>query len=172
MSIQRIQFRTSSFLLLLYDGGGRTRTASEWHSEIFRHYTRLELLFNPVLVISTNKLTGTHRMQNVPVSRTECAAPPVPVKRLFNDDAHFNDGISIVVHLSKESLDLIAFLAASPEVDVDPQLIPEASMGLHQRLHNIKLVTRVPGIVMADSVADVRHDGGVAPSFCSEWVRR
>lgn len=120
---------------------------------------------HPVLVISTNKLTGTNRVQNVPVARTECAALPVPVKRLFDDGAHFNDRFWVVVHLSKEALDFIAFAAASPEVDVGPLLFPESSSGFHQRLHNIKFVTRVPGIVIVESVADVSYDHVVALSF-------
>lgn len=107
-------------------------------------------------------------MQNVPVARTECAAPPVPVKRLFDDGAHFNNRFWVVVHLSEEALDFVAFATASPEVDVSPQLFPETSSGFHQRLHSIKLITRVPGIVIVESVADVRHDGGVALSASYE----
>ena len=66
-------------------GRGQGWAASEWHPKPYRP-ARLESLYYPVLVVSTDKLT-TLGVQNVHVTTTECAAPPVLAKRLFCNHA-------------------------------------------------------------------------------------
>lgn len=69
------------------------------------------------------------------------------------------------MHLSKEALDLFGLAAASPEVEVIPHLAPGKRSGNHQRLHSIKLFTRVSGIVIVESVADmVNHHEVTLPA--------
>ena len=69
------------------------------------------------------------------------------------------------MHLSKEALDLFALAGASLEVDVEPHLAPETHTGFHQRLHSIKLLIWVFGIVMVESVADMDNDEEVTLPF-------
>jgi len=74
------------------------------------------------------------------------------------------------VHLGEEALDdhlaaaaaAVAASAASPEVEVQPDLVPEADTALHQGLDGVELGAWMPGVVMAESVVDVGEDEGVA----------
>jgi hypothetical protein len=68
-----------------------------------------------------------------------------------NDGAYFNDGSCtwvfggvrgwLVVHLGEEALDFVGAAATSPEVEVEPHLVPETNSVFHQWLHSIKLAT-------------------------------
>jgi hypothetical protein len=46
-----------------------------------------------------------------------------------------------VVDLGEEALDFVGAAAASPEVEMEPYLVPEANALLHQGFHSIKLAT-------------------------------
>lgn len=74
------------------------------------------------------------------------------------------------MHLSKEALDCLVIAAAaaagaSPEIDMEPCLAPESHAALLQGLHNIELATRVPGIVVGESVEDLGNFEDVAVPF-------
>lgn len=69
-----------------------------------------------------------------------------------HDGAYFDDGSRctwvfggvrgwLVVHLGEEALDFVGAAASSPEVEVEPHLVPETNSGFHQGLHSIKLTT-------------------------------
>jgi len=74
------------------------------------------------------------------------------------------------VHLGEEALDdhlaaaaaAVAASAASPEVEVQPDLVPGADTALHQGLDGVELGAWMPGVVMAESVEDIGKDEGIA----------
>jgi len=66
----------------------------------------------------------------------------------------------LVVHLSKESLYIFATAAASQEIDVEPWFALEMHSVFFQRLHSIKLSTRVTSIVVMESIMDDAHATG------------
>jgi len=103
-------------------------------------------LFKPVLVVAANKLTRPLGVQNVEIGRTEGTAAPVLGKGLLDDGAYLDDRSSDVVvvhvvHLGEESLNYVGAAAASPEVEVEPDLAPEGNTSFHQGLHSVKLTT-------------------------------